>query len=198
MKSVEFCFDYVSPMSYFGWIRLKEMRQRLDFEIRFTPIFLGGVMQATGNRPPGMIQAKGDFMKLDISRHCKRFRVPFSFNPDFPLNTRALLRTTIGLAGHPDFEKLVDAGFRHMWVEPKNLGDDEILRRVLEQEGFDADVLLDLAVRQENKDKLLENTEGAVARGVYGAPSFFVGDQLYFGQDRLDFVEDALTEKAWV
>jgi 2-hydroxychromene-2-carboxylate isomerase len=197
-KSVEFCFDYVSPMSYFGWTRLKEMRARMGFEIQITPVFLGGIMQATGNRPPGAVAAKADFLQLDIGRHCKRYTLPFRFNPDFPMNTRSLLRATIGYLENPDLERLIDLGFHYGWVEPKNLADEVVLREVLAAEGFDPDELMALAAQQDNKDRLLLNTQNAVARGVFGAPTFFVGDAMYFGQDRLDFVEDALTNRVWV
>lgn len=197
-ETLEFFFDYVSPMSYFAFHRVKDVQERLGCEIAYRPFLLSTVMKETGNRPPAMVAAKGEFYQNDFKRHGKRYGLNFNNNPDFPLNTFAPLTMTVGLSGHADQYRFMKSCFFHMWEEPKNLADEAVLEDVFTRDGFDFDALKSLYADAENRQKLKANTREALERGVFGAPTFFVGDELYFGQDRLDFVEDALTAKKWV
>ena len=195
--SVEFFFDFVSPMSYFGFHRVRSLRNRLGCELVYKPFFLGAVLKAVGMPPPATIPAKRAFYMSDTQRHAKRFDLPWAFGPHFPLNTLTHLRMAAGLDGAPNQEDFIRAVFHHMWGEPKNIADETVTRDFLTAEGFDAGALIELGSDKSNADVIRGNTEEAIERGVFGAPTFFVGGEMFFGQDRLDFVEDALTEKAW-
>ncbi len=132
-------------------------------------------------------------MGQDIARWARHWGVPFTFNPHFPINTLTLMRGAAGLQMRQpqDFTRYVDAVFHAMWVAPRNLGDAGVLAAALAEAGFDADAFMALVGDAEVKARLAANTEEAVARGVFGAPTCFVGDQMFFGQDRLDFVREA-------
>jgi 2-hydroxychromene-2-carboxylate isomerase len=158
------------------------------------PMLLGGVFKATGNASPVSVPAKGRWMGDDIARWAKRWGVPFAFNPHFPINTLTLMRGAVGLLLRQpnDFKRYADAVFHAMWVAPRNLGDAGELAAVLSAAGFDPAAFTALVADPEVKAALVANTEASVARGVFGAPTCFVGEQMFFGQDRLDFVQEAL------
>jgi 2-hydroxychromene-2-carboxylate isomerase len=157
-------------------------------------MLLGGVFQATGNASPAAIPAKARHSMIDLQRFARRYGVPMHFNPYFPINTLTLMRGAIGLQlRQPErFEAYLEAMFRALWENKRNLGDPAVLAATLQDAGFDPQALLSLASDQTIKDALKSATEEAVRRGVFGAPTCFVGDEMFFGQDRLDFVEEAL------
>jgi 2-hydroxychromene-2-carboxylate isomerase len=157
-------------------------------------MLLGGVFQATGNQSPANIPAKGPYVFTDLARFAQRYGVPLAQNPHFPVNTLLLMRGATGLQMHqPErFGAYVDAVFRAMWITPCNMNDPATVGAVLHAAGFDAPALLALANAQDVKDRLKADTQEAVRRGVFGAPTVFVGDQMFWGQDRLDFVREAL------
>jgi 2-hydroxychromene-2-carboxylate isomerase len=156
-------------------------------------MLLGGVFKATGNASPVTVPAKGRWMGQDIARWARRWGVPFTFNPHFPINTLTLMRGAAGLQLRrpQEFARYVDAVFQAMWVAPRNLGDAPVLTAMLAEAGFDAEAFLALVADPDVKARLIANTDEAVERGAFGAPSCFVGDELFFGQDRLDFVREA-------
>jgi 2-hydroxychromene-2-carboxylate isomerase len=132
-------------------------------------------------------------MHQDLQRWAARYGAAFRLNPHFPINTMTLMRGAVGMQMRGlDFHKYAEAVFHAMWGEPRNLGDQQELAAVLRQAGFDADAFLALANDPAVKEQLKKNTEEAVARGVFGAPTFFVGDAMFWGQDRLEFVAEAL------
>jgi 2-hydroxychromene-2-carboxylate isomerase len=189
---LEYFFDYVSPFSYLADTQLPGLAERTGAEILYRPMLLGGVMKATGNSPPISVPAKGAYMSKDIARWTQRYGVGFQFNPSFPINTVTPMRcalVTLEDGGFPAFHRAI---FDAMWKEPENLGDAEVLRQVIEKAGLDAGRILERAGEQPVKDKLRANTEEAVSRGAFGAPTFFVGDEIFWGNDRIDFVEEAL------
>jgi 2-hydroxychromene-2-carboxylate isomerase len=192
-KTIEFFFDFGSPTTYLAHTQLPRIAREAGASLVYRPMLLGGVFKATGNASPVLVPAKGRWMGQDIARWAKRWDVPFSFNPHFPINTLTLMRGAAGLQlRQPEaFTRYVDAVFDAMWVKPRNLGDAAVLAAVLGEAGFDAEPFMALVGEAEVKVKLVANTEEAVARGVFGAPSCFVGEQLLFGQDRLDFVLEA-------
>jgi len=196
-RQVEFLFDFGSPTAYLAYTQLPKIAAESGAEILWRPILLGGVHKASGNTSPITVAAKGRWMFDDIDRWAKRYGVPFTMNPDFPVNTVALMRGAVGVQMKMpgDFMTYVDAVFKAMWAEPRNLGDAGEVEAVLKQAGLDAGKIFALVGEQEIKDKLKSNSDEAVSRGVFGAPTFFVGDQMFFGQDRLDFVAEALEAK---
>jgi 2-hydroxychromene-2-carboxylate isomerase len=196
-KTVEFYFDFGSPYSYLAYKALPRIAAKHGAQIAWRPMLLGGVFKATGNHSPIEIPAKNRWLRHDLERWAARYGAAFSHNPFFPINTLTLMRGAAGMQMRgPDFHKYVVAIFRAMWEEPRNLGDQQELAAVLRQAGFDADAFQDLVSDPAVKEQLKENTEEAVARGVFGAPTFFVGEDMFWGQDRLEFVAEALAGQA--
>jgi 2-hydroxychromene-2-carboxylate isomerase len=193
-KTAEFFFDVGSPASYLAWTQLPAICAQTGANLVFKPMLLGGVFQATGNSSPAMVPAKGRYMTQDLTRFAQRYGVPFRMNPHFPINTLQLMRATIGmLMREPaQFMAFTDAVFTAMWVDGANLNDPATIAAELTKAGFDPADVMAMVGDAEVKAALKTNTDEAVARGVFGAPSVFVGDTLYFGQDRLDFVKEAL------
>ena len=192
--TVEFFFDVGSPASYLAWTQLPRLAAETNAVVAWRPMLLGGVFKATGNASPVTVPAKGRWMNEDIARWARRYGVPFAFNPYFPINTLTLMRGATGLQmRRPDeLPRYLDVIERAMWEASKNLGDPAVLAATLAEAGFDAEEFVALVGDPEVKAKLVATTEEAVARGVFGAPTFFVGDAMFFGQDRLEFVREAL------
>jgi 2-hydroxychromene-2-carboxylate isomerase len=193
-KAVEFYFDVGSPAAYLAWTQLPRIARETGAEIEYRPFLLGGVFQATGNRSPMEVAAKGQYMQDDLQRFARRYGVPFAHNPHFPINTLTLMRGAIGLQMREPARMVpyVDAVYRAIWVDGKNMNDPATVGKVLQQAGFPPEQLLALASDQAVKDHLKAETQEAVARGVFGAPTFFVGQDMFWGQDRLDFVKESL------
>jgi 2-hydroxychromene-2-carboxylate isomerase len=191
-KKIEFFFDVGSPYTYLAYTQLPGLAEKTGAEILWRPMLLGGVFKAVNNVSPAEIPPKGSHMNIDLARHAARYGVPFQLNPHFPIFTIALMRGAI-VAQEGDFLKTyLDAVFQAIWIDAENMNEPEVVGRVLSEAGLDATAIFARVQEQDIKDKLKANTEEAVARGVYGAPTFFVGADMYFGQDRLDFVAEAL------
>ncbi|MBU1358222.1 MAG: 2-hydroxychromene-2-carboxylate isomerase [Gammaproteobacteria bacterium] len=193
--SVDFYFDVGSPAAYLAYTQLPHVCADTGATLVWKPMLLGGVFQATGNRSPAEVAAKGRYMNADLARYAQRYGVPFVHNPHFPINTLLLMRGATGVQlREPDrLGAYLAAVFDAMWVEPRNMNDAATVGAVLIEAGFDAKAMLALAAEQEVKDRLKAVTQEAIDRGVFGAPTMFVGDTLYWGQDRLDFVREALS-----
>ena len=195
-KTLEFFFDYISPTAFIAQAIVPGVIERTGANLKLRPMFLGGVMQVTGNQPPGMVPAKGKYMNRDLTRQCKRYGLTLHFNPHFPMmNTRVLTGATLRLGDEPDLQKRVfDAGWKHVWTRPDgiNIGDEAQFKAAFSSEGLDADRLWALGTDPETKKLLRANTEEAVERGAFGAPTLFVGDEMFFGHDRLDYAEEEL------
>ena len=193
-RTAEFFFDFGSPTAYLAWTQLPGIAAQTGATLVYRPMLLGGVFKATGNASPVSVPAKGRWMGQDIGRWAKRYGAAFAFNPHFPINTLPLMRGAVGVQMRQP-ERLDDylhAVFTAMWAQPANMGDPAVMAATLGAAGFDAEAFVAMIGDTEVKAKLVANTEEAVARGVFGAPSIFVGDTLFFGQDRLDFVREAL------
>jgi 2-hydroxychromene-2-carboxylate isomerase len=192
-KALDFYFDVGSPAAYLAHKRLGQLSALYPLAVTYKPMLLGGVFKATGNNSPVAIPAKGHYMMVhDLPRFARRYGVPMNHNPYFPINTLNLMRAVIA-AEHLDCaQAVIDAVYDAVWVQGKNMGEAEVVATVLTEAGLDAQSLMDLSQTPDVKAELIANTEAAVARGVFGAPTFFMGDEMYFGQDRLDFVEEAL------
>ena len=193
-RTVEFVFDVGSPYSYLAYHHLPKIARAQQATIVWTPVLLGGIFQATGNRSPVETPAKGVHLNTDLQRWAALYGVNYTRNPHFPINTLTLMRGAVALQMRSESAMLryLDAVFEAMFDKPENLGDPAVLGRVLANAGMDPAELLALTQSQAVKDKLKANTEQAIARGAFGAPSFFVGDDMFWGQDRLHFVEAAL------
>ncbi|MDB5493000.1 MAG: disulfide bond formation protein DsbA [Phenylobacterium sp.] len=195
-KTLEFLFDFGSPTTYLAHKRLPGVIARTAAMVTYAPVLLGAIFKATGNASPAMVAAKGRWMAADMARFAKRHGIEFRPNPHFPINTMHLMRGATGLIEDIRFDAYVNAVFDAMWREPKNLAEPAELAPVLEKAGITPEEFRALTERDDVKDRLRAATERAVARGAFGAPTFFVGEEMFFGQDRLDFVEEALLRGA--
>lgn len=193
-KTLEFYFDVGSPAAYLAWTQVPGIADAAGAQVDYKPFLLGGVFQATGNRSPMEVPAKGQYMLGDLQRFARRYGVTFRHNPHFPINTLMLMRGALALQMREPqrMHPFVDAVYRAIWVEEKNMNDPATVGAVLHKAGFDPQQLLALTAEPEVKEGLKAATQEAVARGVFGAPTFFVGKDMYWGQDRLDFVKEAL------
>ena len=196
-KSFEFFFDYTSPTAYIGDFAARAVAERTGAEMIYRPMFLGGVMQATGNRPPGTVPAKAKYLSVDVPRCAARYGLTYKLNPAFPINTLKLLRASLALQEEDPatFERLRDESWARIWGAsgPKDLGKADEIKSMCEDLNLDAERILAWGSDDGLKAKLAANTEEAIERGVFGAPTFFVGDEIFFGHDRLDYVEERLS-----
>lgn len=193
-KSLDFFFDYGSPTAYLAWTQIEAICARQGARLNYKPFVLGAVFKATGNASPVTIPAKARFMMTDLGRWARHWGVPFQFNPYFPINTVELMKAAAGLQlRQPErldaFNRVV---FSALWVDAINLGVPALRDEVLRKAGFDPAVFSAMMVDPEVKAASRAITEEAIARGAFGAPTFFVGEQLFWGQDRLSMVEAAL------
>ena len=196
MAKVEFHFDFGSPNAYLAHQVIPQIQARTGAKFEYVPILLGGVFKLTNNRSPAEkmagIKNRLEYERLELQRFVRRYDVPFNWNPFFPVNTLLIMRGAVAAQLSGIFERYVSEMFRHMWAEPKDMDDPAVVGAALTESGFDAAALLASTQEAEVKDRLLKNTEDSVARGTFGSPTFFVGDEIFFGKDRLRDVEEEI------
>lgn len=201
MVRVEFLFDFGSPNAYLSHKVIPEIERRTPAKFDYVPILLGGIFKLTGNKPP-MLQYEGiknklAYEQLEMRRFIDRHHIAaFQFNPFFPVNTLKIMRLAVAAEAEGTLAPYVEVVFRAMWEDPKKMDDPAVIRDVLLAEGLDADKLLASAESAQIKDRLMRNTEEAVARGAFGSPTFFVGQEIFFGKDRLHDVEEEVAKAA--
>lgn len=187
MPALEFFFDIVSPYSYLASTRVHALAASAGVDVRWRPFFLGGVMKATGNQPPASLPARAPYMLRDLQRWAARGGVPFRFPSRFPVSTLSAQRALVGLEGAA-LEGAARGLFQAYWAEDRAIDDPAVIADVI---GVDAAAE---ATTAEAKAALRTATDEAVARGAFGAPSFFVGDELFFGNDRLEWAVEAAAQ----
>ena len=197
MQTVEFHFDFGSPSAYLSHLVIPAIEQRTGAKFTYVPVLLGGVFRLTNNRSPmesfAGIRNKMEYAQLEMKRFIEQHGIAtFRHNPFFPINTLTMMRSAVAAKRLGVFDKYVDDVYRCMWSEQKNMGDPKVLSEALAACGLDAARLLELANDAEVKAELLENTQRSVDRGTFGSPTFFVGDDIFFGKDRLRDVEEAI------
>jgi 2-hydroxychromene-2-carboxylate isomerase len=197
MAQVEFHFDFGSPNAYLAHVVIPEIERRTDAKFEYVPVLLGGVFKLTNNRSPAEslagIKNKPEYERLETERFIKRHGITrYQRNPFFPVNTLAIMRGAVAAQRLGVFARYVDEIYRHMWAEPKKMDDPDVLRAALAESTIEIEPLLALTQTAEVKDELRTNTERSVARGTFGSPTFFVGDEIFFGKDRLRDVEEAI------
>ena len=195
MDGIEFHFDFGSPNAYLAHRVIPGIEARTGARFRYVPVLLGGVFKATGNRSPAEafrdVPSKRTFMELETRRFIARHGIAdFRWNPFFPVNTLAIMRGAVAARHEGCFERYVEVVFRAMWSQAKKMDESEVIRSVLEEDGLDDGRLLERARSPEVKQELMRDTEASVARGTFGSPTFFVGDELFFGKDQLRDVEE--------
>ncbi len=186
---LEFFYDYVSVYSYLADSQLETLD---GADIVYRPMLLGAVMQATGNRPPAAVEAKGRYLRSDVAAWARRYALPLTMNPLFPQNTLNALRLALLAQREGAFTAVHRRLFDAMWVDQQNLADDSVLAAIASDGGLDPATSLQAIATQSIKDQLKANTDEAIARGAFGAPTFFLGDRMFFGNDRFDFIREAL------
>lgn len=201
MAKVEFHFDFGSPNAYLAHLVVPDVERRTGVKFDYVPVLLGGVFKMTNNRSPAESMAgvknRLEYEQLERERFIRRHGIAqFTWNPFFPVNTLLIMRGAVAARLEGVFARYVDAVFKAVWADQKKMDDAEVVREVLNQSGFDADSLLARAAEPEVKDRLLKNTQESVARGAFGAPTFFVGNEIFFGKDRLRDVEEEIVRAA--
>jgi 2-hydroxychromene-2-carboxylate isomerase len=196
----QFMFDFGSPNAFLSHEAIPAIEQRTHVKFEYVPILLGGIFKATNNKSPAEtlagVKNKPEFQALETERFIKRFNVqPYVWNPFFPVNTLNLMRAAIAAQLEGVFEKYVEAAFHHMWREPKKMDDPEVAVKALSASGLDGAKLLTRAQDADVKAKLIANTQSAVERGAFGSPTFFVGNEMFFGKEQLREVEELVAGK---
>ena len=196
----QFLFDFGSPNAFLSHEAIPAIEKRTGVKFEYVPILLGGIFKATNNRSPAEtlagVKNKPEFQGIETERFVRRFKVePYVWNPFFPVNTLNLMRTAIAAQFEGVFEQYVEAAFHHMWREPKKMDDPEVASKALSASGLDAGKLFARAQDAEVKAKLIENTQSAVERGAFGSPTFFVGNEIFFGKEQLREVEEMVSGK---
>lgn len=195
--SVEFHFDFGSPNAYLSHLVVPAIEGRTGVRFAYVPVLLGGVFKATGNVSPAVslrgIKNKGEYAALETRRFLAQHGITnYTPNPFFPVNTLQIMRGAVAAQRLGCYARYVDEVYRHMWVDPKKMDDPQVVEVALRESGLPADELLALAADPSVKQELIDNTERSVARGTFGSPSFYVGDELFFGKDRLREVEEEI------
>jgi 2-hydroxychromene-2-carboxylate isomerase len=197
MVKVEFHFDFGSPNAYLSHLVIPEIEKRTGVKFEYVPVLLGGVFKLTNNRSPAQsfagIKNKPEYERLEMNRFIKRHGITrFKSNPFFPVNTLMMMRGAIAAQPLGVFDRYVDEMYQHMWAEPKKMDDLEIFRAALSAAGLPQERIFELIQTDEVKNRLLENTNRSVERGTFGSPTFYVGDEIFFGKDRLRDVEEMI------
>jgi len=188
----DFYFDYGSPTSYLAYAQMPGVAERTGAVIHYKPILLGGVFQATGNASPMDVPAKRQWMLQDMAFFARRYGVAFRHNPHFPINTLHLMRGAIHAQRQGFLIPYSNAIFRAMWADGVDLSQPARIADVLDKAGIDAAAVMAATQDPAVKDALKAETEAAVKRGLFGAPVVFVGDEMFFGQDRVPYAEERL------
>ena len=196
-QRLQFHFDFGSPNAYLAHRVLPTIEERTGLSFEYVPVLLGGVFKATGNVSPAIsmqgIKNKGVYQQLEMQRFIARNEInDFAQNPHFPVNTLLIMRGAIAAERMGCFPRYVDEVYRHMWSEPKKMDDPQVIHAALASSDLPVEELIAATQDPEIKAKLLANTEASVARGNFGSPSFFLGDEIYFGKDSLRELEDAI------
>ncbi len=197
MKKVDFYFDFASPNAYLSHKVIKNIKDRTGVEVNYIPVLLGGIFKATNNKPPMEqffgVKNKNEYQNLEIERFIERHGLhEFKMNPHFPVISLQIIRGAIAAELDGFLEEYIDKVLVHMWEVPKKMDDPEVIKAAFEESGFDSERLISQMQNPDVKAKLISNTEEAVERGVFGIPTFFVEDEMYFGKDTLWQVEEAL------
>jgi 2-hydroxychromene-2-carboxylate isomerase len=192
-QTIDFYFDFGSPTAYLAHKRLQQLQTQYGCTIDYKPVLLGGLFKASGNMSPVTVPAKGKYMMTqDLPRFAALYQVPLTVNPHFPINTLNLMRGAVATLGQDYFDNYVEAVYDAIWVNGDNMGDLDVVANVLSDAELNAQKIIAATQDADVKATLISNTEAAVARGCFGAPTMFIGNDMFFGQDRMQFIEMVL------
>lgn len=187
MKKIEFFFDIISPYSYLAATQVDAFAQKVGVDLEWIPFLIGGVLKETGNRPNIAVPAKGKYLLRDLSRWSAYYQIPLQFPSDFPKSTVLVQRILTALPTEQRSE-IAMKFFEAHWVKDEDITQTEILAPIVGQEAIEN------ALTPENKERLKENTAEAIQRGAFGAPTFFIGEEMFWGADRFVLMEEYLQQ----
>ena len=199
MKKIDFYFDFASPNAYLSHKVMQAIKQKYDVELKYTPVLLGGIFKATNNNPPmeqffGVLN-KNEYQSIEMQRFIERHDLQsFQMYPHFPVISLQIIRGAVAAEMDGYLEEYIDKVVVKMREEPKKMDDPEVIKAAFEESGFDSEKLMAQMQDPEVKAKLISNTEEAVKKGVFGIPTFFVDDEMYFGKDTIWMIEEILAE----
>ena len=200
MVDFKFIFDFGSPKTYLVYKLLPGIEKRTNITAEYVPVLLGGIFKSTNNVSPiesfKTVPAKGKYDDLDTARFVKKHDIAFNFNSNFPINTLNLMRGAIYAQENDIFDKYVEVVFKSMWVDNKKMDDLDVIQSVLLENGLPVKEIFEGTQDQKIKDKLIKNTSEAVEKGIFGAPSMLVEDELFFGKESLQDVEELILSKS--
>ena len=196
-KQVDFIFYFGGPNAYLAHHVMADFKAETGAEINYVPCLLGGIFKATGNQPPwatfAHVKSKLDYETLEMNRFIAKHKLTkFTMNPNFPINTILLMRGAIVAQAQGHYDAYIDAGMRFMWEDGLKMDDPQVYAQAFNEAGLDGAALLEGTQDSAVKEQLAKNTDEAVARGVFGVPTFFVGYEMFFGKERLNQVKEAL------
>ena len=198
-KQVDFYFDFASPNAYLSHKVVSGIEERTGAKFNYIPVLLGGIFKATNNKPPMEaffgIMNKNEYQSIEMQRFKERHGIDkFKMNPHFPVISLQIIRGAVGAQKDGYLDKYIDEVLKHMWEEPKKMDDPAVIKEALTESGFDAERLMEQMQDPEIKAQLISNTEEAVNRGTFGIPTFFVGEEIFFGKDTLWQVEELVRD----
>ena len=199
MATLDFYYDFGSPNAYFAWKALQGVSARTSLKVIMHPVLIGGIFKSTGNQPPwqafGNVPNKMKYMQLEIQRFIKAHKLTeFKFNSAFPINTLLAMRGAIAAQEIGKHDIYYPAVFKAIWEDDKNISQPDVLAKVLNDAGMDGAAIVAATQTSEVKQALIETTQACVDRGAFGLPVFFLGDDIYFGKDRVWQIEQAVSQ----
>lgn len=195
-RTIEFFWDSVSPYTYIAATQIEGLARDCGAQLRWRPFLLGGVFKAVGNRPPAQLPPKGKHLFIDLARWARYYGIPLTMPSAFPTNSITAQRIATAMADDPRAPDLAKALMHRYWGVGEDIADEKVLRSVMLELALDADALLAAAGDPAVKERLKANTEEAVQRGAFGAPTFFIGEDMYWGSDRMDLMRAQLSGAA--
>lgn len=193
MKTLDFYYDFSSPWTYLAHTQMKSLAARTGAKVVYHPLYLGGLFKTTGHTPTFNNPLKWKYSLADMQDWASHYGVILKMPSRFPINTIRPLRAAAAITrSGKDPEPFIDAVMQAYWVDDSDIADPALLKALLDTAGFDGTSILAATETEEVKNAVKASTDGAHARGVFGAPAFFVGDKMFWGNDRLPFVEKAL------
>ena len=193
---LEFFFDCVSPASYLAWTQLPALAKETGAEVDYRPMFLPGLFKEAGSSSPISVPAKGKWLFEDLSRFARRYDVPFRLNSKFPMNSITMMRGLVAWKGQEAFHPLLAGFMDAVWVSDRDVTDPETIAAIVAEAGIDPDTFAKAVADPDTKQQLVDATAEAKKRGAFGAPTFFVGTTMFWGQDRMDFVREEIARLA--
>jgi 2-hydroxychromene-2-carboxylate isomerase len=198
-KRVELVFDFVSPNAYMVWGPLKEIAARHGAELTVIPVFLAGMHRITGNAPPMIrdaeVKGKNAYAQLEMDRYiAKHGLTKYRLHPQFPFNSITLQRMLQAACDDGRGVECVEALLAPIWEDGLDIASPQAIGTALTAAGFDAADLFARAQSDEVKQALAANTDAVVERGAFGIPTMWVGDEMFFGKERLGQIEEELAK----